>query len=269
MTIAGPAELRRLAGSFNTMIDIVVRTLRRQRTFAADASHQLRNPLASLRLAVDNLGSHVEPAGRELHAIALAEAEEMGRVVDALLALTAAEGATLASTPQPLAALVAERTARWHQLAETVGMRLTVELADGLSTYAPADALGSLLDELVGNACRLSGGTALTVAAVALGPEVLLTVHDDGAGLSADERAQAAGRFWRGRDQSHLPGTGLGLAICREMVEAWGGRLTLPQFEPRGLEVRVAVPGAAEPASALPSPANSSTVEGQDLTERK
>ncbi|HEU4423187.1 MAG TPA: HAMP domain-containing sensor histidine kinase [Pilimelia sp.] len=245
-TVTGPPELRRLAGSFNTMIDTVARTLRRQRTFVADASHQLRNPLASLRLAVDNLTGYVAPAGRELHAVAQAEVEEMGAVVDALLSLTVVEGTALAPTAQPVLPLVDDRLARWRQVAEAAGMTLVVEMPqDGIATYAPAEALGSLLDELVGNACRLSGGSTVTVTVARQGTEVVLSVRDDGVGLSDDERGKAGSRFWRGPAHAEVPGTGLGLAICRELVADWGGRLTLHHVDPRGLDARITLPVAA------------------------
>jgi signal transduction histidine kinase len=260
VTEAGPPELRRLATSFNVMVDIVGRTLRRQRTFVADASHQLRNPLASLRLAVENLGLYVTPAGQALHTDALTEVADMGRVVDALLALTEVEGAAPATTPQPLAPTFAGHGERWRQVARSAGMALTLpspQRLAGLATYAPAEALASLLDELVGNAARLSGGTTVTIDA-SLGDEVLvsanfrlrtlelvLTVRDDGAGLSAEDLAKATNRFWRGRAQQNVAGTGLGLAICRELVEGWTGRLTLHPVDPHGLAVRVTLPAAA------------------------
>jgi signal transduction histidine kinase len=244
VTVAGPPELRRLAGSFNTMVDTVARTLRRQRTFVADASHQLRNPLASLRLAVDNLSGYVTPSGHELHAIAQAEVEEMGVLVDALLALTAVEGTALADEPQPVAPMVHDRARRWEPVAAAAGIALSVEVAGDAETYVPAEALGNLLDELVGNACRLSGGSAVTVAVADEGPDVVVSVRDDGVGLSDDERGRAGERFWRGRAHANVPGSGLGLAICRELVAAWGGRLTLHQAAPQGLEARITLPAA-------------------------
>lgn len=257
MTVVGPPELRRLAASFNTMIDTVVRALRRQRSFAADASHQLRNPLASLRLAVDNLAGYVRPEGRDLHTIAVAEVEEMEHVVEDMLALTAVGGAPLTREARLVAPIVLEHARRWRPLASQVGISLAVEIADGgadAATYAPADALGSLLDELVGNACRLSGATAVTVTVTPAEPDLVLSVCDDGVGLSADERAAAGSRGWRAAAHAGTLGTGLGLAICREMVDAWGGELSLYQAEPRGLEVRVVLPAASA---------------GQGLTERK
>jgi len=245
LTVTGPPELRRLAGSFNTMVDTVVRTLRRQRSFAADASHQLRNPLASLRLAVDNLADYVQPAGQELHGVAVAEVEEMGHVVDNMLALTAIASTTLVRTRQLVAPILAVHAGRWRQFAADGGMALAVEVPDDrLATYVPADPLGNLLDELVGNACRLSGGSTVLVRATAEDEEVVLSVRDDGGGLSEAERATAGNRYWRGAAHAAVPGTGLGLAICREVVDGWGGRLTLHEAEPHGLEVRIALPAA-------------------------
>lgn len=246
VTVAGPPELRRLASSFNTMIDTVARTLHQQRTFVADASHQLRNPLASLRLAVDNLGAYVQPSGRDLHAVAQAEVEEMGAIVDALLALTKVEGSALASTPQPVVPIIDSHLLRWRQAADAAGMELVVVVPDDptIATYARAEALGSLLDELVGNACRLSRGSMVTVTVSTTGTDVVLSVRDDGTGLSEDERIKAGDRFWRGSAHADVPGTGLGLAICRELVASWGGKLTLHQAIPRGLDARITLPAA-------------------------
>ncbi|HYU83584.1 MAG TPA: HAMP domain-containing sensor histidine kinase [Kribbellaceae bacterium] len=248
VTVKGPPELRRLTRSFNTMIDIVARVLSHQRSFVADASHQLRNPLASLRLAVENLSEYVVPSGRDLHAVAQAEVEEMGGVVDALLALTVVEGAAPAKAPRPVAPVINSHVPRWREVATAAGMRLIVDVpdhsADGYAAYAPADALGNILDELVANACRLSGGSTVTVTVLSDETDVILSVRDDGVGLSDDERSKAADRFWRGGGHIDVPGTGLGLAICRELVAAWGGRLTLHQAEPRGLDARIALPAA-------------------------
>lgn len=250
-TVTGPPELRRFASSFNVMVDTVTRTLRRQRTFVADASHQLRNPLASLRLAVDNLEAHVQPQGMELHAVAQAEVEEMGNVVDNLLSLTNVETAGPAPVPQPVAPMLRAHTARWRHLADSVGMQLVVDVpSDGLATYAPQDALGNLMDELLTNACRLSGGSHVRVSAALSNGDVLLTLLDDGVGLNQEDLHQAGNRFWRSNAHVNIPGTGLGLAICKEMVAAWGGGLTLRPVDPQGLEVQVRLP-AADASSAL------------------
>ncbi len=243
-TLGGPPELRRFATSFNRMAEVVTQTLRRQRTFVGDASHQLRTPLASLRLAVENLEPYVSPDGRAAHSDALEETADMARIVDSLLALTRVEGAGPAASPQPLDAVVAAHRERWRQQLAAAGMTLEVELPAGLATYAPADALGQVLDELVGNAARLSGGTGAVVAASADDGHIEVHVRDDGRGLSAAELRHAGERFWRGTAHQNIAGTGMGLAICRELVTSWAGSLDLQPVRPHGLQARIVLPAA-------------------------
>jgi signal transduction histidine kinase len=237
--VGGPPELRRLASSFNTMVDVVGRALRRQRDFVSDASHQLRNPLASLRLAVDNLEPHVDGEdGREAQRIAVEEAEEMGRVLDTLLAATRLESAS-ATEPVDVDVLLAAHVPAWRALAQQAGMRLELDVPEGLRVLEPPGGLGSVLDELVGNALKLSGGTEVRVGARRDGDAVELHVADDGTGLSESERAQALSRFWRAPRHQNVPGTGLGLAICAELISSAGGELRLGTAQPHGLDVVV------------------------------
>jgi signal transduction histidine kinase len=126
-------------------------------------------------------------------------------------------------------------------------MTLSVEVPEDVCVVAPGDGLGHVLDELVGNAARLSGGTLVTVEAVVGERTVDVHVRDDGTGMDAAEREHAVERFWRGRGQQNVAGTGLGLAICREVVEAAGGQLDLLPGEPRGLDVRARL-ARAEPS---------------------
>lgn len=235
--LGGPPELRRLAASFNVMVDVVGRALRRQRAFVSDASHQLRNPLASLRLAVDNLAPHVtDDAGREAQRIAVDEAEEMGRVLDTLLAATRLDSAS-AAEPVEVDSLLATHVPGWRALAGD--MRLDVDVPPGLRVLEPPGGLGSVLDELVGNAIRLSGGTRVRIWGRADGERVELHVTDDGTGLSDQERADAVRRFWRAPRHQNVAGTGLGLAICAELIESAGGDFELAPAEPHGLDAVV------------------------------
>ncbi|MBW4720041.1 sensor histidine kinase [Saccharothrix obliqua] len=231
--VGGPPELRRLAASFNAMVDVVGRALRRQRAFVSDASHQLRNPLASLRLAVDNLRPHV--TDDEAWRIAVEEAEEMGRVLDALLAATRLDSAS-AAEPVDVDGLLAAHVPAWRALAG--GIALEVDVPPGLRVLAPPGGLGSVLDELVGNAVRLSGASRVRLWAVP-GERVELHVTDDGTGLGEAERAAAVRRFWRAPRHQNVAGTGLGLAICAELVTGAGGELRLLAARPRGLDVVV------------------------------
>jgi len=234
--VGGPPELRRLAGSFNTMVDVVGKALNRQKAFVADASHQLRNPLASLRLAVDNLSPHVESEhGREAHQIAVEEAEEMGRVLDTLLAATRLDSAR-STEPVEIDQLLVTHRPAWQALAAKSGVELEIDVPPGLTMQEPPGGLGSVLDELVSNAIRLANATQVRIT----GEPGELHVVDNGDGLTADEREQALQRFWRATKHQNIAGTGLGLAICAELIESAGGTLTLHDAGP-GLDVRVSL----------------------------
>jgi signal transduction histidine kinase len=234
--VGGPPELRRLARSFNTMVDVVGKALNRQKAFVADASHQLRNPLASLRLAVDNLAPHVEGEhAAEAHQIAVEEAEEMGRVLDTLLAATRLDSARKTELVEIDQLLVTHKPA-WQALAAQSGVELEIDVPAGLTMQEPPGGLGSVLDELVSNAIRLANATEVRIT----GKPGELHVVDNGDGLTGQEREQALQRFWRATKHQNIAGTGLGLAICAELIESAGGTLTLHDAGP-GLDVKVAL----------------------------
>nr|WP_221308834.1 HAMP domain-containing sensor histidine kinase [Nocardiopsis mwathae] len=254
----GPPELRRLAGSFNAMVDAVQKAVERQRAFVSDASHQLRNPLASLRLAVENLAPFLSgPDARAAHRDAVEEAMSMHRMLNSLLAMTRMESLSGAE-PVELDTVLDAHAERWRVLGEQRGIAVETRAPDGLRLMAPPGGLGSVLDELMSNATRLSGGTRveLRVAGRAAGTDgasdppavVELHVADDGVGLTEAERAEALRRFWRAAKHQNVEGTGLGLAICADLVRGAGGELRLdsgllrPDRTGRGLDVVVRLP---------------------------
>ncbi|MFC7326356.1 sensor histidine kinase [Marinactinospora rubrisoli] len=245
----GPPELRRLAASFNAMVDVVERSLHRQRAFVSDASHQLRNPLASLRLAVENLSPYLtEPEARAAYDDAVEEAKAMNRMLNALLAATRLESFSKAE-PVDLDLVLETRLERWRTLAAERGLHLETHVPAGLRLLEPPGGLGSILDELMSNAIRLSGGERVVLRA-RQGDRVAIHVSDDGVGLDPEERQNALRRFWRAPKHQNVVGTGLGLAICAELVQAAGGELALQPGLPRphgdgyGLDVTVRLPAA-------------------------
>ncbi|MGW5558199.1 ATP-binding protein [Micromonospora sp. NPDC003944] len=254
---AGPIELRRLAQSFNTMMDAVENAAQRQRAFISDASHQLRNPLTSLRLAVESLAPHLRPEGdgQQVYDVAVDELKAMQRMLNSLQASARMESMRKAS-PVDLDEVLATRVDRWRALTATAGQTLTVDVPPGLRLLEPPGGLGSILDELISNALRLSGAQVVEVSADLdpAGAVVTLAVRDDGQGIDASERAQALHRFWRSPRHQNVPGTGLGLAICAGLITAAGGELRLADGLPRpddsghGLAALVVLPVA--PASA-------------------
>ncbi|SCF10302.1 sensor histidine kinase [Micromonospora chokoriensis] len=264
---AGPIELRRLAQSFNTMMDAVENAAQRQRAFVSDASHQLRNPLTSLRLAVESLAPHLRPEGdgRQVYDVAVDELKAMQRMLNSLQASARMESMRTAS-PVDLDEVLATRVDRWRALTATAGQALTVDVPQGLRLLEPPGGLGSILDELVSNALRLSGARAVEVAAQVVpghvGAVVTIVVRDDGQGIDVSERAQALRRFWRAPRHQNVSGTGLGLAICADLVGSAGGTLRLEDGLPRpdgsghGLAAVVVlpvVPQVVSPADAAAS----------------
>lgn len=262
----GPPELRELTSAFNAMVDTVQRTLRRQREFVADAAHQLRNPLASLQLSVENLEPYLRGSdAREAFEDAVGEASRLSDTFEAMLSSTEVLGTAPISDDDawPIAQVLAVGEPRWRAVLEQAGMTLAVEARDPqVVGRQPAGGLVAVVDELVANAARLSEGTRVLVrsAVVAGGPDdgsrawVRLTVEDDGVGLGEDERDAATGRFWRASRHQNVPGTGLGLAIVGDLLADVGGRFELEQAEPHGLRVVLLLPvvrGATHPRPEL------------------
>ncbi|MEU4551840.1 signal transduction histidine kinase [Micromonospora violae] len=253
---AGPIELRRLAQSFNAMMDAVENAAQRQRAFVADASHQLRNPLTSLRLAVESLAPHLRPEGngQQVYDVAVDELKAMQQLLNSLQASARIESMRTAS-PVDLDEVLATRVAPWRALTATARQTLAVHVPPGLRLLEPPGGLGSVLDELISNASRLSGAQVVEVRAQVVpgGAVVTIAVRDDGQGIDVSERAQALQRFWRSPRHQNVPGTGLGLAICADLVGAAGGELRLEEGLPRpdgsghGLAALVALPLAPAP----------------------
>lgn len=251
------------------MMDAVENAVQRQRAFVSDASHQLRNPLTSLRLAVESLEPHLRPAGdgQGLYDVAVDELKAMQRMLNSLQASARMESIRTAS-PVDLDAVLATRVNRWRALTATAGQTLVVDVPPGLRLQEPPGGLGSVLDELISNALRLSGSQVVQVSAQVVpggagaGPGdaaagvVTIAVRDDGQGIDVAERAQALRRFWRSPRHQNVSGTGLGLAICADLVGAAGGELRLEDGLPRpdgsghGFAAVVALPVAAPTATA-------------------
>lgn len=244
---AGPSELRELASAFNRMSDVVATSAQQQRRLVADTSHQLRNPLAALRLRVDTLDGHVSPAGRRTYDSTLTEVERLESLLDDLLDLATAESRATdvaAGDAGPasadLASVLAERADLWGSVAEQTGVELVI--ADGPPTVVACAAgeLAQVLDVLLDNAVKYAGtGTTVRVGWIADGDRAVLTVQDNGPGMPEADLVRATDRFWRAARSSTLRGSGLGLSIAERLVAARGGQLRLARAPGGGLAVAV------------------------------
>ncbi|MDH6136101.1 signal transduction histidine kinase [Kitasatospora sp. MAA4] len=241
----GPPELRRLAHSFNDMADHVVLVLDQQRAFVADASHQLRNPLAALLLRVELLGLELP----EQHEADLGSVREEGvrlaRVLDDLLGLATAEGTRPEPEPVDLTALVLARVDAWQPLARRRGLALTSTAPPSARGWADPIGFGSALDAVLDNALKFGPpGSGVTLVVEVRAQEVAVTVADCGPGLTEEELARVGDRFWRSPRHQNVDGSGLGLSIARTLLTAGGGSLEFAAVRPTGLAVTFTVPRA-------------------------
>ncbi|MFI6447483.1 sensor histidine kinase [Kitasatospora sp. NPDC050543] len=244
----GPPELQRLAGSFNDMADHVVQALDQQRAFVADASHQLRNPLAALLLRVELLGLEL-PEGHDAELGGVREeGTRLARVLDDLLGLATAEHARPEPEPTDLAALVLARLDAWRPVADQRGVALGWEGPPLALGMADPIGFGSALDAVLDNALKFTpSGSGVRLLVAVRRHEVAVTVSDAGPGLTEEELARVGDRFWRSPRHQNVDGSGLGLSIARTLLLAGGGELSFAPVEPTGLAVTLAVPRPDRP----------------------
>lgn len=230
-------ELRDLAIAFNETADRLQALLDAQAAFVADASHQLRTPLAAMRLRLENLEATVPSDARPGIAAALAEVGRLGRISEALLALSRTGGERATPVVEDLGAAVRERAEHWSALAAESDVRIAVDAPKGTVVRTSAGAIPQIVDNLVDNALDVAPpGSTITLQVVAEDRLVRLHVVDEGPGLTADHRARAIDRFWRG-PAATPGGTGLGLAIVAEL--AGPGRLALEEAPGGGIDAVV------------------------------
>jgi two-component system, OmpR family, sensor kinase len=239
--VEGSAEQQEVATAFNDMTARVGTTLRGQREFVANASHQLRTPLTGLRLRLEAaaLKSRDPEVERELTA-AEHETERLARLLSELLTL-AGGGERPAAHPLDVAELVDAACRRWEGPAERSDHELRVEPGPRAVVAASNEDLAAILDNLTENALNYSPpGTGVTLTWASDGERVRIAVLDEGRGLDPDESERVFQRFYRG-SASHggAAGTGLGLAVVEALAARWGGGVTLANRPEGGARAEV------------------------------
>ncbi|MFI8091335.1 sensor histidine kinase [Streptomyces sp. NPDC086080] len=242
----GPVSVRRLAGAFNDMADALGATMKKQTAFAADAAHQLRNPLTVLSLRMEVLSLSLEGEGREQVELIREEMNRLDIMLGQLLELASAPGAPgVRREPLDAVDLVAGRIEAWRPQAEHRCVRLELAADHPSPVLTDAALAGSILDTLLDNAIKYSPfGGRITVRLGDRGDMTSIEIRDEGPGLAAVDLQCAGDRFWRGSTAREAPGTGLGLSIARELATAIGGRVTITGVAPHGLCVALHIPAA-------------------------
>ncbi len=215
----------------------------------ATLAHELRDPLATILLALELNSFDGDPAARRVLAMAAQQARRAVRIVDDLFDLCAGSRDSLPLRKEvvELAAVVAGASETTAHLLAARGHRLTVLLpAEPLFLVADPVRLEQVLTNLLANAAKFTdpGGDIRLTAREELG-QVVLRVRDDGRGIAPDLLPRVFDPFWRGAENQAARGLGLGLALVKSLVELHGGSVAARSDGPgTGAEFVVRLPAS-------------------------
>jgi signal transduction histidine kinase len=235
-------EIGRLAATMNRMLERLESARNSQRRFVSDASHELRSPITTIRQHAEVALAHPErTTASELGEVVLAEQQRMQRLVEDLLLLARAdEHVPLARDAVDLDDLAFEEASR---IRATTSKRVDTSGVSAAQVHGDADALLRVFRNLIENAVR-HAASRVDITLAESGPEVVLTVDDDGPGIPAAERDKVLRRFVR-LDEARsrdVGGSGLGLSIVDEVVRAHGGSVLIEQSPLGGARIQITLP---------------------------
>jgi two-component system OmpR family sensor kinase len=245
-------EIRRLGDTLNEMLDRLEDGLNHERLFIANASHELRMPLAVLKaeLEVSLREQGGEEALRDAMASAVEETDRIVKLAEDLLLLARAEDGTLPIDAHDLAVeeLLVELGARFSPVFERVGRSLVIEAGSvpaGTAVRADPDRIEQAVANLVDNTVRYGAGATTLSARLAEGVvEIHLT--DQGPGFGEQFLPHAFDRFSRDDPARRRGGVGLGLAIVRTIAQAHGGDAGAGNLPAGGADAWISLPAAAQ-----------------------
>ena len=249
MQTSGTDELAELGREFNELTERLEDTERQRQRFVADASHELKTPLASIRLLSDSIVQNEnmdEATVREFVTDIGSEAERLQRTTEKLLDLSRLDD-DIQVVPEPvdLRQVTLDALVFLLPLAEENRITVTHALDDGCVVLATVDDIFHIVFNLVENAVKynLPGGS-VKVGLRAEGETVLLTVEDTGIGIPEDERYNIFSRFYRvdKARSREAGGSGLGLSIVHDAIKAHGGSIAVGPNQPRGSRFIVSFP---------------------------
>ncbi len=242
VTPAGPTETRQLGERFNAMLDALEESKAVQQTLLAGLPHDLKSPLARMRLRVELTDDTTFKEGMRN------DVHEMQDMIDQFISyVRGSDLATYKFQSINICNWVEERVASWHDAGSPVHLRPL----PAATAYVSADtlSLGRVLDNLISNALK-HGRPPVDVGLTLTEDQAMLSVADHGDGIPAERRSEALRAFSRLDSARTMTGSvGLGLSLAETIVSAHNGKLTLDSSDSGGLLVTVTLPRVNPPAS--------------------
>jgi signal transduction histidine kinase len=249
ISLVGPDdELKRLADTFDSMLARLDAAFVAQRRFIADASHELRNPLAVIRTNLEVVLSDPntdEISLRDTSAVVRRATERMSKMVDDMLALARLESPQQLDERVDIGEVANEIAEEFTAVAQSHDVVLRRSISDGIFVAGDRYALKRALANLAQNALRYAPAeSSITIAAGSKDGWVWTAVEDQGPGIAPEHRHQVFERFWRAdRSRSRsLGGSGLGLSIVQQVAQAHSGLVKLSSEVGRGSTFVIWIP---------------------------
>lgn len=257
-------ELDQLSATMNGMLDRLAVHLEQQRTFVANAAHELRSPLTAMRTALEVTLDRERTSAeyRELLADLIEECTSLGSLINHLLLLAEGDAGLLhAEGEVQLDELVQRAVDMFQGIAEQRNVSLHVKAPQPITIPGNRVHLREVIHNLVDNALKFTpegGRVSLELSAASGSSQVQLRVCDTGMGIPAEDLPKVFERFYRAdksrqRDRS-TGGNGLGLSICQAIVRSYGGQISIESTLGKGTTVTVTLP-VSGPSPSLAQPA--------------
>jgi signal transduction histidine kinase len=247
---AGHDEFNQLAGTINGMLDRLQNSFSRQRNFLFDTSHELKTPLTTMRLVIDDICSDdaqkLQEAPRENVLQLKTQVLRMERLVKDLLNLSALETlARIDPKPVRLAEMLATLSADYQIMADAQQIQITLDLDPSLVVQGDREKLNRAFSNILDNAIKYNcNGGKVTVTCSQSATEVTLSVANTGPGIAKVEIPKVFDQFYRvekSRSSRH-GGSGLGLAIVKRTIELHNGSVDLESYKNDWTRLTVRLP---------------------------
>ena len=245
----GRDEMAQLAEEFNQLTDRLQTTEEVRRRFVSDASHELKTPLASIRLLADSILQNEQmdrKTVRDFVSDIGSEAERLNRITEHLLALTRLDSLPAGRTvPVDVPAVTGQAVGMLQPVADAAGVSIQTSLKPECVVSCTEDDLYQVCYNLIENAIKYNvPGGRVMISVYRDGDQVLLEVSDTGVGIPEEDLPKVFNRFYRvDKARSRAAGgTGLGLSIVRDTVRRHGGWVTARPNSPQGSVFTVGFP---------------------------